>query len=162
MDIIRDFKSFGHKATEVANTFLWINESKKNSVKDISLLKIVKLVYFCQGWSLAMTQKTLFKENIEAWKLGPVIRSVYFNYYDYKSKPIDKIHSNTITAKEQFDVIDFVYNCYSKLTAGQLVHITHKKNSAWDKAYTNYSEGASIALSDIYFEFKQMATQFGV
>ncbi len=43
----------------------------------LSHLKLQKLLYFCQGFTLAMTGKPLFSEAIVAWEHGPVVREVW-------------------------------------------------------------------------------------
>jgi uncharacterized phage-associated protein len=43
----------------------------------MSAMKLQKLVYYCQAWSLAWTDNELFPEEIEAWANGPVVRSLY-------------------------------------------------------------------------------------
>lgn len=40
-------------------------------------LKLQKLVYYSQAWSLVWDDKPLFEEEIEAWANGPVIRNLY-------------------------------------------------------------------------------------
>ena len=36
-------------------------------------MKLQKLVYYCQAWSLVWDEQPLFKERIEAWVNGPVV-----------------------------------------------------------------------------------------
>ena len=43
----------------------------------ISAMKLQKLIYYCQAWSLVWDDKKLFPEKIEAWISGPVIRDLY-------------------------------------------------------------------------------------
>ncbi|OQY42717.1 MAG: hypothetical protein B6240_13665 [Desulfobacteraceae bacterium 4572_87] len=46
----------------------------------ISNLKLQKLVYYAQGFYLALYDEPLFNEPIEAWTHGPVIRELYRSY----------------------------------------------------------------------------------
>ena len=39
--------------------------------------KLHKLVYYSQAWSLVWDELPLFREPIEAWANGPVVRSLY-------------------------------------------------------------------------------------
>ena len=39
----------------------------------ISTMKLQKLLYFAQGWSLAITNEPLFEDDFEAWSSGPVL-----------------------------------------------------------------------------------------
>ena len=43
-------------------------------------MKLHKLLYYCQAWYLVWEDKPLFKENIEAWANGPVVRAL-FNFH---------------------------------------------------------------------------------
>ena len=47
---------------------------------DLTNLKLQKLLYFAQGKYLSKYNAPLFKEEIEAWFLGPVVREVYEEY----------------------------------------------------------------------------------
>ena len=46
----------------------------------MTTMKLQKIVYYCQAWSLVWDEKLLFKEDIEAWANGPVVREL-FNYH---------------------------------------------------------------------------------
>lgn len=43
----------------------------------ITQLKLQKLMYIAQGIHLALYDKPLLKEEIEAWQHGPVVRELY-------------------------------------------------------------------------------------
>ena len=70
-------------ASSIANYFI----SNKNL--DVDNLKLNKLVYISYGFALACFKEELelFKEPIQAWRLGPVIPSIYheFKRYGYNS-----------------------------------------------------------------------------
>lgn len=42
----------------------------------LTCMKLHKLVYYAQAWSLALEDEPLFEEPIEAWSNGPVIRNL--------------------------------------------------------------------------------------
>ena len=48
-----------------------------NKVGDMTTLKLQKLVYYCQAWSLAWDGKPLFDEEFEAWANGPVCPELF-------------------------------------------------------------------------------------
>ena len=61
---------------------------KKNRAKDVaayilkkcgnmSHMKLQKLMYYAQAWSLVWDEEPLFPERIEAWVNGPVVRPLY-------------------------------------------------------------------------------------
>lgn len=40
-------------------------------------MKLQKLVYYCQAWSLVWDERPMFHERIEAWANGPVVPALY-------------------------------------------------------------------------------------
>ncbi len=56
----------------------------------ITNLKLQKLVYYAQAWSLALNNKELFPEDFEAWVHGPVLVKLYNKYRSNKWNPISK------------------------------------------------------------------------
>ena len=57
----------------------------------MTTMKLQKLVYYSQAWSLVWDEKPLFVEDIEAWANGPVVREL-FDYhrgmYEISAMPI--------------------------------------------------------------------------
>ncbi|MCP4695510.1 MAG: DUF4065 domain-containing protein [Gammaproteobacteria bacterium] len=43
----------------------------------MSAMKLQKLVYYSQAWSLVWDEEELFSEDFEAWANGPLLRSLY-------------------------------------------------------------------------------------
>jgi uncharacterized phage-associated protein len=43
----------------------------------MTAMKLEKLVYYCQAWSLVWDERPLFGEEIQAWANGPVIPDLY-------------------------------------------------------------------------------------
>lgn len=43
----------------------------------MTAMKLQKLVYYCQAWSLVWDDRRLFHERIEAWANGPVVPVLY-------------------------------------------------------------------------------------
>lgn len=112
-------------------------------------LKLQKLVYMCYADYLCNTGKELFKDEILAYKYGPVIETVYKRYKQYGYKPIEKesnIESKGISEMpsksrilfaedglEKIQNIDETLNKYGLLKANELVNLTHRKDTPWDK-----------------------------
>jgi uncharacterized phage-associated protein len=44
---------------------------------EMTTMKLQKLLYYCQAWSLVWDEEPLFVEQIEAWANGPVVREIY-------------------------------------------------------------------------------------
>ena len=58
------------RAIDIADYIL-----KKNG--GMSVMKLQKLVYYSQAWTLVWTDHALFPEEIEAWADGPVVSKLY-------------------------------------------------------------------------------------
>src|SRR5688572_7364401 len=43
----------------------------------MTAMKLQKLVYYSQAWSLVWDEKPLFREKVEAWANGPVVRRLF-------------------------------------------------------------------------------------
>lgn len=128
----------------VANAFL----EKSN---EISLLKLLKLCYIAQGFSLAILDRPIFdSDDIEAWKYGPVIPSIYHEFKHLKGNTIGEHRSiitdfdreyelivkiPTLTDDNDKKIINIVWNMYGEYTANELVTMTHRRGTPWDMVY---------------------------
>ena len=77
-----------HSAIDIANFFIDITQSKEEGY--LSDLKVNKLLYFAQAWSLVRLGRPLFDESIEAWPLGPVVPNVYNAFKSIKATILPK------------------------------------------------------------------------
>ena len=94
----------------------------------MSAMKLQKLVYYSQAWSLVWDDEPIFQETIEAWINGPVVPALY-----QKHKGIFKIFPNSLGGNpdmltpEQKDTVNAVCEAYSHLNAQQLSDLTHSE-----------------------------------
>ena len=65
-------------------------------------LKLNHLVYYTQAWHLAVFNKPLFDERIEAWVHGPVVPCLYEEYKKYGNFPILEDYPDSNEIKQQF------------------------------------------------------------
>lgn len=65
-------------AYDVADFFL--SPFEEEDGEQISNLKLQKLLYYAQGYALAILNRPLFAENIEHWQHGPVVPCIYRTY----------------------------------------------------------------------------------
>lgn len=77
-----------------------------------------KLAYYAQAWHLVWTGRPLFADRIEAWKNGPVVRSLRFVH--------PSADSSTLTDDERATV-DAVLDYYGHMNGGSLSALTHKE-----------------------------------
>ncbi len=117
--------SFGYKPVDIAKWF--INTTDRESGDAITHLKVQKLIYYAQAWSIAHYDKPLFDEDLEAWAHGPVVASVweYLKHYGYDAIPVQKL-------KDKFDgramaILRAVKDKYGIYTAKKLESMTHKE-----------------------------------
>lgn len=76
-----------YKAMDVADYIVYYcNEIGKK----ISHLQLQKILYFLEGKYL-IQNKSLFKEEIAKWKLGPVVETVYHEYKTFGSGNINYV-----------------------------------------------------------------------
>ena len=124
----------------VNNTIVKFFYDKK---KDIDLLKTLKLVYVCFGILSSLKKQYLFSERIEAWRLGPVVKDLYYPL----RKSVNK--SNYLTTEKSFQInqkksniddsikglIETICGIYLDTTTKAMVDVTHSKGGPWDKTY---------------------------
>jgi uncharacterized phage-associated protein len=117
-------------AKDIANYFL--SKSYAEPGESISNLKIQKLVYYAQGFYLALYGKPLFDDNIEAWIHGPVVPELYYQYKKFGSCAIPIIENMDLEKypKEVIDLLDEIYNVYGQFSAWKLRELTHSE-SPW-------------------------------
>lgn len=124
-------------------------------------LKLEKLVYLCYADYLCTEKKKLFDDKIYAYKLGPVIESVYEKYkksgHDYVEDDIETedetkkklpIRSRIIASEEglkKIVSIDRTLDKYGKYSASQLVKMTHQDSSPWTKAGSGSAQYQEIS-----------------
>lgn len=96
-------------------------------LKEVSTLKLQKLVYYSQVWNLVWEEKPLFQEKIEAWINGPVVRELFYYFQGkYKAKKLLKGNPNILSNIEK-DNIKNVIEFYNKYSAQELVNLTHQE-----------------------------------
>ncbi len=129
-------------ALHIANYFLW--KAREEGVKDMTQLKLMKLVYFAYAWNLAIFEKEIFSEIIEAWKHGPVVPSIYHEFKRFQNSPItdyaelpfeDSLETYYPMVNSDDDntirVLETVWDVYKNKSGWDLRQITHEDAGAW-------------------------------
>lgn len=96
----------------------------------ITNLKLQKLVYYAQSWSLAYHNKTMFNSRLEAWVHGPVIAELYQQYKDCGYcciQPVDDF-DETLLVEQEKSILDMVWKVYGKYDAKCLERLTHEED----------------------------------
>ncbi len=112
---------------EVAKYFL--TKCDEEAGDTISNLKLQKLLYYAQGFHLAIFGDPLFDAPIEAWRHGPAVRSVYTRYADYGGQALPKPDDFDIATLDENtrDFLDEVYEVYGQYSAWRLREMTHEE-----------------------------------
>lgn len=102
-------------------------------IGSMSTMRLQKLVYYCQVWSLVWDEEPLFMEDIEAWANGPVIREL-FNYHrgHYSISEVTIGNPDTMSPTQKA-TIDAVLDYYGDKSAQWLIDLSHMEEP-WKKA----------------------------
>lgn len=106
----------------------------------LSAMKLQKLIYFAQAWSLVWDDRQLFREPVEAWANGPVVRSVYDKHrgqFEVRDWPWGD--SRTLDGDARA-TIDAVLDFYGPRTAQYLSDLTHSEEP-WTEARRGIPDG---------------------
>ena len=119
---------------QVAEYFLSLVDEDAGEL--ISNLKLQKLVYYAQGFHLALYDRPLFEEEIQAWKHGPVVPVLYHKYKQYGADAIPKPVNMDFSVfdDEVRKFLDEVYQVYGQYSAWKLRDMTHEE-PPWVDAY---------------------------
>jgi uncharacterized phage-associated protein len=122
----------------------------------MTTMKLQKLVYYAQAWSLVWDESPLFAETIEAWANGPVVRELYdrhrgrFRVSDWDGNP-------NALSKAQKETVDAVLGYYGDKSSMWLSNLTHREDP-WMNARVGVS---STQRSDREIPIDAMAEYYG-
>src|SRR3954471_5859372 len=103
----------------------------------LTQMKLQKLVYIAHGWRLGVYGKRLITDEVEAWKWGPVIRSLYREYADFGSQPITGLlrSAKPLVSKSAESIMEKVWEVYRRYTASELSLLTRQPDTPWSNAF---------------------------
>jgi len=100
----------------------------------MTAMKLEKLVYYTQAWSLVWDDQPLFPERVEAWAAGPVVPALYYRHRGlFQVKEWDGV-SNNLTQK-QCETVNAVLGFYGNKSSQWLSDLTHGEEP-WLRART--------------------------
>lgn len=97
---------------------------------DMSTMKLQKLCYYAQAWSLAWDGVPLFNEDFQAWANGPVCRELYeFHRGEFliNSDKIKERKTDYNFSPAEKETLDIVISDYGSKEAFWLSELTHKE-----------------------------------
>ncbi|MFC2018724.1 Panacea domain-containing protein [Chloroflexota bacterium] len=141
-------------AIEVARYFLSLTDEDAGEL--ISNLKLQKLLYYAQGFHLAIFDEPLFTEPLEAWAHGPVVPEVYRHFRDYGSDPIqpEEFDADGPDGETQ-EFLDEIYSIFGQYSAWKLREMTHDE-PPWENFYEEGEVNVEIphdALQEYFISF---------
>lgn len=125
-----------YKAAEIANYLIHRSIQKNKYVNNIHLQKSL---FFLQAYFLLDRGEPLFEDEVEMWRLGPVVVDVYDEYKLYGSTDIVEVLTIPVFDKEKFALreVEVKNTVTDKLLTGIL-----------DELIDSLLERDSIALID--------------
>ena len=127
-------------------------------------MKLQKLLYYLQAWSLGINQKAFLKCSFEAWVHGPVSRELYnrfkssHNLYSFITIS-DVANPNPETAIDPDDIefINYILDNYAGFSGAELESMTHKEDP-WLEARNGYTP---LQSCDKIISEETMKTYYG-
>lgn len=129
-----------HTACELEKIFSFSDKLRStiarlfNNLSEITPLALQKLLYFCQGYSLALESAPIFPEECEAWPHGPVCQEIYHLFKSFKYNPIDDDrfiilnNSKEALSDREKQIIDLVSTTFGAYSGKTLETITHNED----------------------------------
>ncbi|MDA1013270.1 MAG: DUF4065 domain-containing protein [Planctomycetota bacterium] len=94
----------------------------------VTHMKLQKLLYYSQAWSLVWDDRPMFRQRIEAWVNGPVVRDIYRKLRTvYQVDSVDSGQAENLT-DDQRETVDAVLSHYGKRSSQWLSDLTHMED----------------------------------
>lgn len=143
-----------HSSLAVANRILQIAWDKK---KSLTIMQLIKLVYISHGWSLALLNRPLVSDRVEAWQHGPVYPEVYNEFRGSGWQSISRTAKDALSgvaADSNFDaddqsIMDEVVESYGDFHAFELSSRTHQPGTPWFQTYDGGKGKFSVIGNDL-------------
>ena len=92
---------------------------------EMTTMKLQKLVYYSQAWSIVWDEKPLFRERIEAWANGPVVPELWKEHrQEYSVSTWPRGDADRLAA-EQKETVEAVLRYYGPKSSQWLSDLTH-------------------------------------
>lgn len=110
----------------------------------ISPMKLQKILYFVASEYAKRTGRPLLETKFETWAYGPVVYGVYDEFRQYNRDSIRRYAKDPsgraliideVGDPALRDSLDSVWNATRYRGAVELSEITHREDSAWDRAF---------------------------
>lgn len=125
----------------------------------VGTVKLQKLLYYANGWSLGKFDRPIYSNRIEAWKHGPVVVDIYRKHarMAHVSPEWSQGDARRLTREDAY-VADAVLDVYGGLSDWALRDLTHKEapwRDAWAAARYGEVRGQEVTLDSIRSYFRE-------
>ena len=126
----------------------------------MTAMKLQKLVYYSQAWSLVWDDEPLFPEKIEAWINGPVVPELFARHKgQYILDSWEHGDANALD-ENQKETVDVVLSYYGDKSSHWLSDLTHSEEP-WIEARNGLSPndrgGNEITLDSMAWYYQSLA-----
>jgi uncharacterized phage-associated protein len=106
----------------------------------LSCLKLQKLVYYAQAWSLAWDDRPIFRARIEAWANGPVVPELYRHHRGAFQVTDWPLGNPGNLNQDERETVNAVIKFYGERSPQWLSDLTHME-APWIKARKGIGHG---------------------
>lgn len=126
--------------------------------RPVTPLLMLKMVYIAHGFFMALHETALITDNVEAWKYGPVIPTLYERIRHYKAggiRGLGELPDETLD-ELQTDLVDTVFDKYKKYTGWELSYFTHQDGAPWRRVWKQKGWNGIIPNENIREHYKTL------
>ena len=131
------------KIFEAAKYFIKTSEEQSDKKPELKIdaLKLQKLLYYTQAWSLVINDKPAFPDKFEAWIHGPVNYETWaeFKTFNFDDKHPDLKVNESLFSEKDKKILSIVWDVYGKFDGKYLETLTHTEDP-WLRARAGINE----------------------
>jgi uncharacterized phage-associated protein len=103
-----------------------------SKLRSVDAMKLQKLIYYSQAWSLVWDGRAMFTPKIEAWANGPVVPMVFKAYQGKFKVSTAVLGDKTALKPDERDTVDAVLKFYGDKDGFYLSELTHRERPWMD------------------------------
>ena len=142
-----------YKVLDIANKLLSLADCGNEEGELMTNMKLQKMLYYQQGYHLALFDEPLFEEELEAWMYGPVVPSVYEFYKEHGSNGIQSKQPVIKLTNKEEALFKEVYRTYDRYSATGLMNLSHSEKP-WNSVPTGVGNTISKSTLKMFFKKK--------
>lgn len=137
----------------IASCILWLS---KELGYPLTNMQLQKLMYYAQGFSLALLGKPMYEDDIEAWRHGPVVPDLYQDLKMFKSLQIPVNHGQehlSLLSGEQVELLRIVVSNFGFRSGSELRRLSHREEIWKSHCFEDGSGDDSVITKDEIAQF---------